>query len=281
MDKQYRPGDKMGEEPTAEQEQDMPAELLRIARLYREQPLPSPSPEAAQKLFAHLMAVESSRAGLHVQRRLSLSHTLRLAGWQIRFLGPWFWIFCVLLLSPYLLIISTLPDQAVGTLIIMLPLTALLSVVYALRQLKRERREVEECCPTSRIEIMAGLVLAIVCFDVLFGLFATIVVTMAHWAPFAQLFAAWLGPLLLLVGISFPIALRYGVPAAFAVGAGPWVLLIGLSLLFPGLNLGQFFAVGQSLAVFCIQLLAAGLGAFILGHMLLRGSRWQDRLQPH
>jgi len=208
----------------------------------------------------------------------SLGHTLRMARWQLHFLGPWFWIASVLLLLLGFLVSPVFKAGTSTMLIIMLPLTAILSVVYALRTLGSGVREVEASCPTSIVEMLAGLVVALVCFDGFLGLIATVGIALAHWTPFWALLAAWLSPLLLLVGISFPLVLRWGTLPAIVVGGGPWVVLASIAVLFPDLALGQFLLGVQTSLSLIMHLVVVGLGTLLLLLLFLRGSTWQRLL---
>ncbi|MDQ2716080.1 MAG: hypothetical protein M3Z08_14325, partial [Chloroflexota bacterium] len=187
-----------------------------------------------------------------------------------------FWVASVLLLFVGCFAASDLPKDAVTMLLIfVLPLTAILSVAYALRTLSPGLREVEVSCPTGFVETMAGVALALVCFDGLLGLLATAALATLHWAPFGPLLASWLGPLLLLAGLSFLVALRWGTLPAMVVGGGPWLLLMGSTELFPSSLLSQFLLGGQGGLSLSVHVLAAGLGALILLLLLGYGSTWQ------
>ena len=209
----------------------------------------------------------------------SLFQTLRVARWQLYLLGPWLWIAGALLLFLNCIIVPIFSHHApTSILIYTIPLTAVLSVVYALRPLSRGMRDVEVSCPTGFIETMGGLVIAIVCFDSLFGLIGTLVVALVNQASFVALLASWLGPLLLLVSLSFLVALRWGTRQAALIGGGPWLLLIILAEIFPSSLPHQLVFVVQDGLSVLFHLLAALVGALILGYLFLYGSTWQRLL---
>ena len=90
----------------------------------------------------------------------------------------------------------------------------------------------------------------------------------------------WLGPLLLLVAISFPVALRWGTLPAMLIGGGPWLILIVLAAGLPELLPAHFLTGTQTGFSLAFHLLAAGLGAAALLLLFLRGLTWQ-RLLVH
>jgi hypothetical protein len=93
--------------------------------------------------------------------------------WQLHLLGSWFCITSVLLLLLGFVVAPALPGEAaIPMLIYFLPLTAVLSTVYALRRVAPRLRDIEVSSPTGFVEMMAGLVLVLVCFDGLLGVLA-------------------------------------------------------------------------------------------------------------
>ncbi len=276
MDKNDRQNTVPGKNLAAEHE--LPVELRLIAQRYAAQPVPCPTPEATRNLMTRLLAEETVVERVNYQPRKSLVQSLHMARWHMLLLGPWFWILGALLLLLGFLIAPAFKAEAILMLVILLPLTALMSVVHALHRLRSGAREVEVSCPTSIVQVMVALVLAIVCFDALLGLIATVGVALAQWAPFVTLLTAWLGPLLLIVGISFPIALRWGTLPAVVIGSGPWLILIVLSFMLPNTGLSQSLWMPQDSFSIVAHFLAAGLGALILLLLFLRGSTWQRAL---
>lgn len=266
---------------TASHDEPLPEALRSVAQWYAAQPRPHPSPAANQRLLARVMEEEVTVARTSFQARSSLVQTVRMTRWQLHLLGPWFWITSVLLLLLGVVVAPALPKEAsIPMLIYILPLTTILSMVYALRRLAPGLRDIEVSSPTGFVEMMAGLVLALVCFDGLLGVLATGAMALAHWASFRTVLTDWLGPLLLLVAISFPVALRWGTLPAMLVGGGPWLVLIVLAAGLPELLPAQFLTgtpTGFSLA---FHLLAAGLGGATLLLLFLRGFTWQ-RLLVH
>jgi hypothetical protein len=90
--------------------------------------------------------------------------------------------------------------------------------------------------------------------------------------------ASWLGPLLLLVGLSFPVALRWGARPAVLVGAGPWLLLWLSAAALPQVAAGPVVLASPEAASLLGHWLAAALGALVLLAFWLNGSAWQRRL---
>ena len=269
-------------EETASHDEPLPEALRSVARWYAAQPRPHPTPEASQRLLARLMEEEVTLARVSFQARSSLVQTVRMTCWQLHLLGPWFWITSILLLLLGFVVAPALPrEAAIPMLIYVLPLTAVLSIVYALRRVAPGLRDIEVSSPTGFVEMMAGLVLALVCFDGLLGVLATSAMALAQWTSFSTLLTDWLGPLLLLVAISFPVALRWGTIPAMLVGGGPWLVLIVFAAGLPELLPAQFLTGPQTGFSLAFHLLAAGLGGVALLLLFLRGLTWQRFLvQP-
>jgi hypothetical protein len=260
-------------------DESLPEELRQVAQWYTAQPVPEPTHEAIQRLMVRLQAEEVAVARISIQSRQSIIQTLRMTRWQLSLLGPWFWITGAVLLVLGIGAAPFLPQsEAITLLVYALPLSAVLSAVYALRRVMPGLRDVEKSSPTGFVEMMTGVVLALVCFNVVLGLFATVALSLVHWAAFGALLASWLGPLLLLVAISFPVALRWGTFPAMLVGGGPWLLLMLFAAARSGGVSASFLLVAQPNVLLGLQLCAAGLGAVILFLLLIRGSTWQRAL---
>ncbi len=260
-------------------DETLPEELSRVTQWYATQPVPEPTPEVTRRLMIRLQAEEIAVARISFQGRQSIIQTLRMARWQLALLGPWFWITGAVLL---VLGVGAAPFLTAGgtmtLLVYALPLTTVLSAVYALRRVTPGLRDVEKSSPTGFVEMMTGVVLALVCFNVVLGLLATVALSLIHWAAFGALLASWLGPLLLLVAISFPVALRWGTFPAMLVGGGPWLLLMLFAAAHAGGISASFLLATQPNVLLGLQLCAAGLGAGSLLLLLTRGSTWQRAL---
>jgi hypothetical protein len=257
-----------------EDDEDLPPELQLIAQRYSTQPVPHPTPEDTARLLTRLLTEETVVMLNAVHERGFILRTLRVARWRIRLLGPWFWIAGVLLLIFGALLAPVMNrSNAIMALILLVPLTAVLGLAHALRTTSPGLREIEASCPTSYVEVSAGLVLAIVGFDCLLGILATVLLALVQWAPFGALLAAWIGPLLLIVGVSLLVALRWGAIPAAIVGGGPWLLLALAAFLNPTGALALVFTLPLDLLSLTLHLVAAVLGGLIL-ILLLRGSSW-------
>jgi hypothetical protein len=196
--------------------------------------------------------------------------------WQLLVLGPWFWVTGAVVLALGVGAAPFLPQRvAIALLIYVLPLTAVLSAIYALPRAMPGLHDLERSTPTGFVEMMAGMVLALVCFNVLLGVLATLALALAQWAAFGTLLVSWLAPLLLLVGFSFPVALRWGTVPATLVGGGPWVLLMAAAVARSGVLSANFLLATQPGTLLGLQVCAIGLGVLILGILFLRGSTWQ------
>jgi hypothetical protein len=201
-----------------------------------------------------------------------------LARWRVYLLGPWFWSAGVLLLLAGLLLAryTTVGDR-VTLLILLLPLTAVLGLAHAFRTPSAGVRAVEASCPVSFAQTSMGLGLAILAFDGLLGLVATLGFALARDAPFWNLALAWLAPLLLLTAISLPLALLRGVRLAALVGGLPW-LLLGMFALTerngPGI-VRLFFALPQDALSFSAHLTAIVLGLLLLIALFVSTPKWQ------
>jgi len=257
---------------------DAPPELQAVARLYAAQPVPRPTPEDTARLMARLM-VETrgiARVAPAPTRRTSPIAALRVARWRLRLLGPWFWIASVVLLSLLALIPPYVSRANVALpLIVLLPLTAVLSVVHALRASSIGLREVEAAAPIDVVTVTEGLALAIVAYDVALGVSATALLALTHWAPFNALLLTWLGPLLCLTSVSLPVALRWGTAPAIALGAGPWAALAFGALLQPHGFCGDLLALPDDMTSVLAHGIAAGLGLAALLLVFVRGAAWR------
>lgn len=256
---------------------DLPDELRAIAARFAAQPTPHPTAADTARLVARLLAEEPGVAMAAVRApRGRLGWTLRVARWRVRLLGPRFWLASVLLLALGAVVTPFLQgsDRALP-LIVLAPLTAVLGLAHATRTSSRGLRAVEASCPLGLVEVTTGLVLAIVAFDCALGLVVTGGLALLHWAPFVALLAAWLGPLLLLAGLSLPIALRWGTLPAALIGGGPWLLLAVVARLRPdGVAAHAFFGLPQDGAALSLRLAAATLGGALLLLVYLRGGAW-------
>lgn len=255
----------------------LPPELQSVAKRYAAQPVPRPTPEQTSRLLSRLLAEDL--APVAPRRAPSVMLALGVARWRMRLLGPWFWVASVVLMALGAAI--SLVNAATGNvlaLILLLPLTGVLSVAYAARTSSSGLREVEAAAPVGVVEVTAGLALALLGFDCAFGLLATLLLALIHWAPFVALLAAWLGPLLLLTALSVPLALRFGLGAALGLGAGPWVALALAAHLWPDGFPALFFALPAGPLSLALHLAAAVLGACLLALLLVRGGAWQHAL---
>jgi hypothetical protein len=214
MDKHYQ-GQEFSPDNWNQADELLPEDLRQVAQWYKTRPVPEPTPELTRRLMVRLQTEEVAVARVSFQSRQSIIQTLRMARWQLALLGPWFWITGALLLVLGVSAAPFLPQsEAITLLVYVLPLSAVLSAVYALRRVTPGLRDLEKSSPTGFVEMMTGVVLALVCFNVALGLLATVALSLVHWAVFGSLLVSWLGPLLLLVAISFPVALRCWLAAA-------------------------------------------------------------------
>lgn len=255
---------------------DLPPDLVRVAQRYGAQPVPRPTLEQTARMVARLVTEESAIRRAEPCSAPSALLALQVARWRARLLGPWFWAATVMLitLGTVLALINTVAGNAL-TLILMLPLTGILSLAYAVRTTSSGLREVEAAAAVGVVEVAAGLALAILGFDCAFGILITFILALLQWAPFVALLVAWLGPLLLLAGLSLPIALRWGMTAALVVCAGPWVALALAAIVWPHTLPAQLFALPTDQLALMSHIAAAAIGACVLLLFLLRGSVWQ------
>lgn len=263
------------------EDEHLSKELGQVAQWYVTRPVPESPPDLAQRLMTRLQAEASSATRVSPRDTQPIDQTLRMIRWQLTLLGPWFWITGSVLLILGVGTAPFLPQNAAITLLIyMLPLTTVLSAIYALRRVRPGLRDLEKSSPMGFVEMMAGVILALVCFNVVLGLFATIALSLVHWAAFGTLLASWLAPLLLLVASSFPVALRWGTGPAMMVGGVPWLLLILGAFARSGALSASFLLATQPGWLLALQLCAASLGIAVLAGLFLRGSTWQRALLP-
>lgn len=255
---------------------DLPPELRAVAARYAAQPVPRPTPSDTARLMARLLAEEPSAALAVPSHDGRVLAALRVARWRMHLLGPWFWVASVLLLALGAAITPHMGRAGTALpLVALVPLTAVLGLAHALRTPSNGLRAVEASAPIGFVEVTVGLSLAIVACDGALGALATVVVALARWAPFAPLLAAWLGPLLLLAGISLPVALRWGTVPAMVIGAGPWLALAFSAILQPtGLGALIFALPHDAVSVLThIAMATLGGGLFLL--TLVRGETWR------
>ena len=264
----------------ADDDDDLPPELHAIAQRYAAQPVPRPTPADTARLVARLVADEPAVALAAPARHGPIIGAFRVARWRMHLLGRWFWVAGVILMALGAVLTSALHGSGALPLILLAPLTAVLSLAHAVRTPSAGLRAVEASCPIGFVEVTTGLVLAIVGFDCLLGVMATAGLALLRWAPFVALLAAWLGPLLLLAGISLPVALRWGAIPASLVGGGPWLLLAAVARLQPGGAYARAVAVPQDGLSLTLHLVAAALGSLLLVLMLVRGSAWRALSLP-
>lgn len=260
---------------------ELPPELQAVAARYAAQPVPRPSPEQTARLLARLLAEEPRAACATSPHQGQIMPALRVARWRLRLLGPWFWVASVLLLALGAAL-TPIADRAslALPLVVCIPLTAVLSLAHAARTPSRGLRAVEASAPIGFAAVTAGLALAIIICDAALGVLATALVALAHWAPFAPLLIAWLGPLLLLAGLSLPIALRWGTMTAMMVGAGPWLALALIAALRPaGLNTFAFALPYDAVSVL-VHVAAAALGGGLILLTFVRGETWRIAATP-
>lgn len=263
-------------------DENLPEELGQVAQWYATRPVPESPLDITQRLMARLQAEEVAAARVSPQDYQPIIQTLRMVRWQLVLLGPWFWITGSVLLVLGVGTAPFLPQNAAITLLIYaLPLTTVLSAIYALRRVRPGLRDLEKSSPTGFVEMMTGAILTLVGFNVVLGLLATIALSLVHWAAFGTLLASWLAPLLLLVALSFLVALRWGTGPAMVVGGGPWLLLILGAFARSGALSASFLLATQPGWLLALQLCAASLGIAVLAGLFLRGSVWQRTLlQP-
>lgn len=256
---------------------DLPPELRALAARYAAQPVLRPTPADTARLIARMLAEEPAVAlAAAPQHHGRIMPALRVARWRLRLLGPWFWLASVLLL---LLSAGLTPAffsaSPIAPLVLVAPLTVVLGLAQALRTPLDGLRAVEATAPIGFVQVTAGLVLAIVAFDSAFGILASALLAALHWAPFAALVAAWLSPLLLLAGVSLPIALRWGTVPAAIVGAAPWLLLAGAAMLDHHSVYALAFALPSDTTSALVHAAVGLLGLLALLFTLLRGAQWR------
>jgi len=167
--------------PQAALDDDLPLELLPLVARYVAQPEARPTPQDSARLLARLVAEEHALALAGPAARGRARTALRVARWRLRLLGPWFWIASVVLLLAGTALTHVVPStQAAMPLILLLPLTAVLSLAHVVRTLSPGLRAVEASSPLGFVEVTSGLVLVLVGFDCALGVAATLVRRLAR-----------------------------------------------------------------------------------------------------
>jgi hypothetical protein len=258
---------------------DFPPDLQAIVNSYAAQPVPRPSSTETARLI-HTLLVEAAfqAQDTHEKGNASLWRLAVLTRWRVSLLGPWFWMASVLLLLAGIGLSRSLTvTDLITLLILLLPLAAVFGLVYALRTPSAGLRAVEASCPVTFAQTSMSLGLALLAFDSVLGLVATLGFALAHFAPFWNLLLAWLAPLLLLTAISLPLALLRSVRLAALVGGVPWLLLGLLALAEQnGSSIATlFFSLPQDTLSFASHLAAIALGLLLLIALTAFAPRWQ------
>lgn len=261
------------------QSDELSPDLQAAASIYAAQPVPRPSSADTAQMIHYLLTEAAFQAqDMHHEGNHHLWQIPVLARWRVYLLGPWFWIAGVLLLLAGILLARSLTVSDLMTLLILLlPLTAVFSLTYALRTPSAGLCAVEASCPVNFAQTSMGLGLAILVFDGLLGLVATLGFALANWAPFWNLLLAWLAPLLLLTAISLPIALLRNVRLAALVGGLPWLLLGLLALAQqngPGIA-KLFFSLPQDTLSFASHLATIVFSLLLLIAFTAFAPKWQ------
>lgn len=257
----------------------LPPDLLATARRYAAQPVARPTPEQTKRLVDRLLAEPVSAPARNMSYRGQALAPMRVARWRVRLMSAPFWIACVLALAVVGAVTAiNVTSSGMVPLVLALPLTGVLGLAQAARTPSRGLRDVEAATPVSHATVMAAVTLAIVGLDCAFGLIATAFVALLSWAPFASLLVAWLGPLLLLAGLSLPVALRWGAIPAAVVGAGPWLALALVAFVIPGNStVAAVFALPHDSLSFALRIGGAALGVGVL-LLFLQESSWRRAL---
>jgi hypothetical protein len=261
------------------QSDELPPDLQAVASSYAAQPVPRPASAVTTQLV-HTLLTEATfqEQDMHEKGNAPLWRIAVLARWRVYLLGPWFWIAGILLLLAGIGLSRSLTvSDLITLLILLLPLAAVLGLAYALRTPSAGLRAVEASCPVTFVQTSMGLGLALLAFDSLLGLVATLGFALAHFAPFWNLLLAWLAPLLLLTAISLPIALLRSVRLAALVGGVPWLLLGLLALAEqPGPSIaGMFFSLPQDALSFASHLATIVLSLLLLAALTTFAPKWQ------
>jgi hypothetical protein len=258
---------------------DLPPDLQAIVNSYVAQPVPRPSSTETARLIHTLLTEATFQVqDTHEKGKAPLWRIAVLTRWRVYLLGPWFWMAGVLLLLAGIgLSQSFTVSDLITLLILLLPLTAVFGLVYALRAPSAGLRAVEASCPVTFVQTSMSLGLALLAFDSLLGFVATLGFALAHFAPFWNLLLAWLAPLLLLTAISLPLALLRSVRLAALVGGVPWLLLGLLALAeHNGSSVATlFFSLPQDTLSFASHLAAIALGLLLLIALTAFAPRWQ------
>lgn len=271
----------------------LPEELQVIARYYAQQPVPQPSQAETRTLMQHILVKAPLVAyERHWWEHKSFMHIFAVARWRVFLLGPWFWIIGVLVFlvatgilwcveEPYLTPqAGTIPVSTnflIVFLVLLFPLSAVMSIAYALRTYSPGLRAVEASCPVNFVQATMGMALIVLAFDCLLGLLVTLGLALVNWAPFWVLLLAWLAPLLLLTAISLPLALLYNVRVAALVGGLPWLVVGFIALAQQNAHnvVAGFFSLPQSSLSLSSHLIVIAFSLVFLVALFVSAPRWQ------
>jgi len=127
------------------QRDELSPDLQAVVRHYVAQPVPRPSSAETERLIHTLLTEAAFQVqDTHEEGNAPLWRIAVLTRWRMYLLGPWFWItFVLLLLVGIGLSRSLTVSDLMTLLILLLPLTAVLGLAYALRKPSAGLRAVE------------------------------------------------------------------------------------------------------------------------------------------
>lgn len=221
---------------------------------------PSPTGTDKQRLLARLtpLLAELSpvRQALRAQRRDiwgRLLAFLEVARAQVSILQPSFWLLSAFLVLLGFLAHFVIPGSYALILQVIGPFLAYLGAQAIFRGVRLHMLEFELSCPPSPQQLTIARLLVVLLYDVVLGLLLSLLLLTRGGESFLTLTLDWLMPLLLIMGLTLLLSLRFSIYVAAAIAYVGWLLLLGLTL--P--------VYGGALSFSLLSLLAMGLAGLL------------------
>ena len=218
------------------------AELLPALQALHSWRAPTPTDADKQRLLARLtpLLAELSpvRQALRMRRRDAWGRMLtfiEVARAQVSILQPSFW-----LLSAFLTLLGFLAhfvmSGSYATLLqVVGPFLAYLGTLTIFRGVRLHMLEFELSCPPSPQQLTIARLLVVLLYDIGLGLLLSLLLLTHGGENFLALTLDWLMPLLLVMGLTLLLSLRFSIYVSAIIAYIGWLFLLGLTLPVYGL----------------------------------------------
>jgi hypothetical protein len=213
------------------------AELAPALFALRAWNAPAPTGTDKQRLLARLtpLLAELSlvRQVLRAQRRDAwgrLLTFLEVARAQVSILQPSFWLLSAFLVLLGFLAHFVIPGSYALILQIVGPFLAYLGTQAIFRCVRLHMLEFELSCPPSPQQLTIARLLVVLLYDIGLGLLLSLLLLTRGGESFLALTLDWLMPLLLIMGLTLLLSLRFSIYLAAAIAYIGWLMLLVLTL---------------------------------------------------